>query len=547
MISGEAHRERVLSPAEEAVYLANASPLVHDVAKEEATELQLTVLSVEQAGIEVDVYGLRVRVENPYLAGMELPDARRYFRRGDELRMKVVEVDSSSDHLVVSNVGTDTDPKMIVDAFAGQAADTVAATTVGYRSLDGLETGIRIAFDETRIEGYITRRHATRSRFVPLSEKFPLSSRVGVKVLAFRSEYNTWACEMADLHDPWDTLPEHKIGDTCDVCVREIAEQYVICELAEGVEGTVFPNEIAWGSQEDRLRTVDDLKPGQRISARILDFDRANHILRLSFKRTSLSPMGRLYSDLNGDVVSVEVIGFKPSGASVRFQNTDLEGFLPVREVTWGYCGSVEAVFEMNQIISVRPISYREDWDSIAVSAKAARTNDYETLRGRFNEGDTLQGAIWAVGTDIVYVDLDIGSTTAAGFVHISEVSNWIRVTPELLKELMPKSALYTFTIKRFDDVHRVVQISRRRWLQSNYTRLDYGVPYRCRVVSVGGGKILLYGNDLERKVPGSDLVSGKEIEVFVARKGESERDLDLDYGATEQNAGRRAKRTGRR
>jgi integrase len=32
MISGEAHRERVLTSAEEAVFLANASPLVHDVA-----------------------------------------------------------------------------------------------------------------------------------------------------------------------------------------------------------------------------------------------------------------------------------------------------------------------------------------------------------------------------------------------------------------------------------------------------------------------------------------------------------------------------------
>jgi len=32
MISGEAHRERVLTPGEESLYLANASPLLHDVA-----------------------------------------------------------------------------------------------------------------------------------------------------------------------------------------------------------------------------------------------------------------------------------------------------------------------------------------------------------------------------------------------------------------------------------------------------------------------------------------------------------------------------------
>ncbi len=32
MVSGEAHRERVLTDAEEAIYLANATPLLHDVA-----------------------------------------------------------------------------------------------------------------------------------------------------------------------------------------------------------------------------------------------------------------------------------------------------------------------------------------------------------------------------------------------------------------------------------------------------------------------------------------------------------------------------------
>ena len=32
MVSGEAHSERVLTDAEEAIYLANATPLLHDLA-----------------------------------------------------------------------------------------------------------------------------------------------------------------------------------------------------------------------------------------------------------------------------------------------------------------------------------------------------------------------------------------------------------------------------------------------------------------------------------------------------------------------------------
>lgn len=502
-----------------------------------------SVVVVDRDGIDVDVYGLRVRVENPHLAGMEIPDAIRYFRRGDELQVKVVEVDQAAAHLIVSNVGSETDPKVIVDTFSGQAAETVIGTIVGYSTIDGLETGLRIGFDETPTQGYITRTRASRSRFTLLRDKYPLGVRINVKVLGFKKEYNTWTCEVANLPDPWDSVTELRPSELCEVVIREVAERFVVGEVSEGVEGFVYPDEIAWGGEEERRQRIEALMPGEACPSRVLYFDRTNHDLRLSLKRVSLSPQERFFSEIKGKTVEVEVLKIKASGAVVRFQGSDQEGFLPVRELTWGYCDSVERVAGVNEVVAVKAIEYREDLDSIVVSAKAARPNDYEDLRSRSTVGGTVRGKVWAFGKDLAFVDIAINGTTAAGYVHQSEVSNRQFVTPELFRELIQKGDEYTFEIKRFDDAHRVAELSRRRWLKFHYPDLQYGTLYGCRVAPFDARKVHLYGDDLECVVPVGGLGSQKQIEVIVERKGETDRDLRVQYDSEPSGARRTTRR----
>ena len=489
-----------------------------------------SVVAVDREGIDLDVYGLRVRVENPHLGGIEILDATRYFRRGDELRVMVVEADQSTLHLAVSNVGSETDPKVIVDTFSGQAAESVIGTVIGYSTIDGLDTGLKVRFHETPTQGYISRTRASRSRFAQLREKYPLEARINVKVLRFKHEYNTWTCEVASLPDPWDTVTELHPGELCDVVIREVAERFVVGEVVEGVEGFVYPSEIAWGGDEERRQRIEALIPGEICSARVLHFDRTNRDLRLSLKRVVLSPREQFFLEVKGKIVDVEVTEIRNSGAVVRFQPTDQTGYLPIRELTWGYCDAVERLASVHEVIAVKAIDYREDLDSIIVSAKSARPNDYEALRSRTTVGGTVRGTIWTFGKGLAFVDIALNGITAAGYLHQSEVSNRQFVTPELFRKLVHKGDEYAFEIKRFDDPHRVAELSRRRWLKSHYSDLQYGTPCRCRVAPLDDRRMHLYGDELECVVPIEGLVGQEEIEVIVERKGETERDLRVHY-----------------
>jgi len=130
-------------------------------------------------------------------------------------------------------------------------------------------------------------------------------------------------------------------------------------------------------------------------------------------------------------------------------------------------------------------------------------------------------------------VDIHVEGSTAAAYVHKSEVSNRLYVTPEILPVLLPKGGEFAFLVKRFDDQHRVVELSRRRWLTLNFRQLEYGKVYECRVALDGKGKALLYGDELECTVRPGRLDTGQELDVFVARKGEVERELEVDYSST--------------
>jgi hypothetical protein len=107
-------------------------------------------------------------------------------------------------------------------------------------------------------------------------------------------------------------------------------------------------------------------------------------------------------------------------------------------------------------------------------------------------------------------MDIHLEGSTVAGHVHKSEISNRLYVTPELLPVLLPKGGEFAFLVKRFDDQHRVVELSRRRWLTLNFPHLEYGKVYKCKIVPDSRGKVLLYGDELECTIPQASCLSWK-------------------------------------
>ena len=180
------------------------------------------IQSVDKNRVSVDVYGLTAEVPASDLSELSITDAKRYFRAAEELSLRVAKIDSTKDELVLSNVGTDTDPKKVVDAFPLSDTELVSAQVVGFTSVGDYETAIRLELTGSPIHGFLPRSKATFGRFVVLHQRFPMNAQLEVKVIRFAAEFNTWLCELPDLHDPWSDELHFDQGQVYAVTVREV-------------------------------------------------------------------------------------------------------------------------------------------------------------------------------------------------------------------------------------------------------------------------------------------------------------------------------------
>jgi small subunit ribosomal protein S1 len=513
-------------------------------AKTSGERVQGTVLFVSRTQVEIEVYGIEATLGQDTMSGMTLPDATRYFQPGDELTLEVIAIDADRGELILSNVGTESDPKQVVDAFASAADQVVKASVVRFSARDGFEIGLQVALEGTTTPGWIPRSKARCGRFVTLSENFPVGSAVDVKVHRFGSEHNNWLCELVGLPDPWVRASEYTVGGTYNVTVREIGERHVVCELVNGVEAVVYQDEIAWGTDADRKTAIDSLQPGQAAPAILLDIEPEKRFARLSFKRVVQSKAHLYFQSVRDQVITARVVEVHDNRARLAVDDQDHELVLPISEVVWGYCDALERIVQVGTEVRVVPFDYNPASDSIVVSAKRARPNDFDALREQLNEGTTLEAEVIAIGRDQVYVNSVLDGRPAAGYVHKSQVSNLIFVTPDEMSQVMPIGSKHSFVVRRRDDLNRVVELSRRAWLQQSFLSLEYGQAYRGPLHTLPDGRRLFSSNELEAFAGRPSRGGGKainDVEVTIARKGANPRETEISLEHEKQ------KRFGRR
>jgi hypothetical protein len=232
------------------------------------------------------------------------------------------------------------------------------------------------------------------------------------------------------------------------------------------------------------------------------------------------------------------------SRARLAVDGHDYELVLPISEVVWGYCDSLERVVQVGTGIKVVPFDYRPDSDSIVASAKRARPNDFEALREHLKESTVMEAEVVAIGRDQVYTNSTLEGRPVAGYVHKSQVSNLIFVTPDELSQVMSVGSRHAVVVKRRDDRNRVVELSRRSWLQQSFLSLEYGQAYRGTLHALPDGRRLFSSNELEAFAGRPSRYGGKavkDVEVTIARKGANPRETEIELEPEKQ------KRSGRR
>jgi small subunit ribosomal protein S1 len=196
---------------------------------------------------------------------------------GEELSLKVIELDRNRNRLVFSERATMWGPKDGERIFAEIDPGDIRR---GYVS-NLCDFGAFV--DLGGVDGLIHVSELSWGRVNHPRELLDLGQEVQVYVISVDQEQRRIALSLKRLHaDPWTTVDkDYQVGQTVDAVVTNVVDFGAFARIDEGLEGLIHVSEFP---QVEMTHPSEVVQSNEKVRVRILRIDSANHRLGLSMR-----------------------------------------------------------------------------------------------------------------------------------------------------------------------------------------------------------------------------------------------------------------------
>jgi len=194
---------------------------------------------------------------------------------GEELDLRVIELDKSRNRLVLSERATAWGPKEGERLLQQVTPGEVRAGSVS----NICDFGAFV--DLGGVDGLIHISELSWGRVTHPGEQLKIGQKVSVYVLSVDRDNGRIALSVKRLApNPWATVDEnYSIGQTVEATVTNVVDFGAFARLEEGLEGLIHISEI---SREPLGHPREAVQPGQSVTVRILRIESKEHRLGLS-------------------------------------------------------------------------------------------------------------------------------------------------------------------------------------------------------------------------------------------------------------------------
>ena len=226
-------------------------------------------------------------------------------------------------------------------------------------------------------------------------------------------------------------LSEITEGAIVSGTVKNLMDYGVFVDLG-GIDGLLHVTDMSWG----RIGHPSEVcKPGDKIEAVVLKFDREKQKVSLGLKQKTRDPWTMAAEKYSvGSRVRGKVTSLMEYGAFVELEH-GIEGLIHVSEMSWtqkvkhasqvlNIGDEVEA-----QVLAVDPAAKR-----ISLGIKQVGANPWDTVTERYPVGSQVEGKVRTLTDFGVFVGIEEGID---GLIHVSDLSWLVRVKhpSEMLKK----------------------------------------------------------------------------------------------------------------
>lgn len=200
--------------------------------------------------------------------------------------------------------------------------------------------------------------------------------------------------------------------------IKNITDYGIFIDLG-GIDGLLHVTDMSWGKI---TRPADSFSKGDRITVKVLSFDREKERVSLGLKQLVENPWETIKEKYPvGSIVEGKVVSLMDYGAFVELE-PGVEGLVHISEMFWTSKKSKHPskLLSIAETIRVMILDVNKESKRISLGLKQTTANPWVALKEKYVPGSIIKGVVRNITDFGVFVGVEEGID---GLVHVSDIS----------------------------------------------------------------------------------------------------------------------------
>ncbi len=242
------------------------------------------------------------------------------------------------------------------------------------------------------------------SRINKPSELLSLGQSIKVKIIKIEPTKLKISVSIKHLtEDPYTKIiNKYEIGKKYPAIVTKVQDYGCFAKLEEGLEGLIHQSELSWTKKNIHPGKI--LSTSQKIEVELLEKNIEKRRLSLSYKNTLSNPWTKFIKDHKvGDKLEGSVKNITDYGLFVAIKNTEFDGLIHYKDLSWSEEESELEKYKKNQIVKFKILEINQENEKIRLGIKQLEDDPFDFFMNK-NLSDIVTVVVHNSSQNGIYV-----------------------------------------------------------------------------------------------------------------------------------------------
>ena len=263
------------------------------------------------------------------------------------------------------------------------------------------------------------------SRINKPSELLSIGQSIKVKITKIETEKKKISVSMKHLtEDPYSKIiNKYEIGKKYPAIVTKVQDYGCFAKLEEGLEGLIHQSELSW--TKINIHPGKILSTSQKIEVVLLEKDIEKRKLSLSYKDITVNPWKKFTQDHKvGDKFEGTVKNITDYGIFVTIMNSELNGMIHYKDLSWSEKDSELEKYKKNQIVKFKILEINQENEKIRLGVKQLTEDPFDFFINK-KLGDIVTSIVDSSSKNGIYVQ--VGNKNLPIFIKQNNLAKEIK------------------------------------------------------------------------------------------------------------------------